>query len=98
MGELSPIHWMIVIGVVVLLFGSRKLPDAARAVGQSLRILRAEAGQLQQEERGNYRTEHGNAVAQKTDEAVGDEAVFDEAVGDDSARDGHRGEPGPGGA
>lgn len=49
MGELSPIHWMIVIGVVVLLFGSRRLPDAARSVGQSLRILQAEYGGLRRD-------------------------------------------------
>ena len=34
MGELSPVHWAIVIGVLVLVFGSRRLPEAARAVGQ----------------------------------------------------------------
>jgi sec-independent protein translocase protein TatA len=42
MGELSPWHWLIVIGVVVLLFGAKKLPDAARGLGRSARILQAE--------------------------------------------------------
>ena len=42
MGELSGWHWLIVIGVAVLLFGARRLPDAARALGQSTRILKAE--------------------------------------------------------
>ncbi|HET6259119.1 Sec-independent protein translocase subunit TatA [Pseudonocardia sp.] len=42
MGELSPWHWLIVIGVVVLLFGAKRLPDAARSLGRSARILRAE--------------------------------------------------------
>jgi sec-independent protein translocase protein TatA len=39
MGSLSPVHWAIVIVVVLLLFGSRKLPDMARGLGQSMRIL-----------------------------------------------------------
>ncbi|GAA1881659.1 hypothetical protein GCM10009836_73650 [Pseudonocardia ailaonensis] len=42
MGELSGWHWLIVIGVFVLLFGARKLPDAARSLGRSTRILKAE--------------------------------------------------------
>ncbi|MEU7815271.1 Sec-independent protein translocase subunit TatA [Pseudonocardia sp. NPDC049154] len=42
MGELSVWHWLVVIGVFVLLFGARKLPDAARSLGRSARILKAE--------------------------------------------------------
>ncbi|MBN9111525.1 MAG: Sec-independent protein translocase subunit TatA [Pseudonocardia sp.] len=42
MGELSWWHWLIVIGVAVLLFGAKRLPDAARSLGQSTRILKAE--------------------------------------------------------
>ncbi|AHI00018.1 hypothetical protein GCM10010174_81300 [Kutzneria viridogrisea] len=47
MGEFSPWHWAIVALVFVVLFGARKLPDAARGIGQSLRIFKAEmkAGQ-----------------------------------------------------
>ncbi len=41
-GALSPIHWLIIIGVLVVLFGAKKLPDAARGIGQSLRIFKAE--------------------------------------------------------
>jgi sec-independent protein translocase protein TatA len=44
MGELSPWHWLIVIAVAVLLFGAKRLPDAARSLGRSARILRAELG------------------------------------------------------
>jgi sec-independent protein translocase protein TatA len=42
MGELSAWHWLIVIGVFVLLFGAQKLPDMARNLGRSTRILKAE--------------------------------------------------------
>ena len=42
MGELSAWHWAIVAVVAMLLFGSRRLPDAARSIGRSARILRAE--------------------------------------------------------
>ncbi|MCZ0971945.1 Sec-independent protein translocase subunit TatA [Streptomyces albulus] len=39
---LEPWHLLILVAVVVLLFGSKKLPDTARALGKSLRILKSE--------------------------------------------------------
>lgn len=44
MGELAPWHWVIVAVVFLVLFGSRKLPDAARSLGRSLRLFKAEVG------------------------------------------------------
>lgn len=41
-GGLEPWHLIIILALLVLLFGSRKLPDAARSVGQSLRIFKSE--------------------------------------------------------
>ncbi|MGH3796929.1 MAG: Sec-independent protein translocase subunit TatA [Pseudonocardiaceae bacterium] len=35
-------HLVILLVVVVLLFGSKRLPEMARAVGQSARILKSE--------------------------------------------------------
>ena len=42
MGELRPWHIIVVAGVLVLLFGAKRLPDAARSLGRSMRILKAE--------------------------------------------------------
>jgi sec-independent protein translocase protein TatA len=42
MGELSPTHWLIVIVVALVLFGGKKLPEVARGLGRSARILKAE--------------------------------------------------------
>jgi sec-independent protein translocase protein TatA len=47
MGSLSPWHWAIVAVVVIVLFGSKKLPDAARSLGKSLRIFKSEVRELQ---------------------------------------------------
>jgi sec-independent protein translocase protein TatA len=38
------LEWFIILGILVLLFGARKLPELARAVGQSMRELRKGAG------------------------------------------------------
>jgi sec-independent protein translocase protein TatA len=47
LGALSPWHWAILIIVMVLLFGAKRLPDAARSLGKSMRIFKAEVKELQ---------------------------------------------------
>ncbi|MBB5932889.1 sec-independent protein translocase protein TatA [Streptomyces echinatus] len=39
---LEPWHLLVLAAVVIMIFGSKKLPDTARALGKSLRILRSE--------------------------------------------------------
>ena len=36
MGAMITWHWAIVALVVIIMFGSKKLPDAARGLGRSL--------------------------------------------------------------
>ena len=43
----GPGHWAVLAVVVILLFGAKKLPDAARSLGASLRIFKSEMGELQ---------------------------------------------------
>ncbi len=43
---LEPWHLIIVVLVVFLLFGAKRLPDTARALGKSLRILKSETRAL----------------------------------------------------
>ncbi|MBB5159549.1 Sec-independent protein translocase subunit TatA [Saccharopolyspora phatthalungensis] len=50
MGSLSAWHWLIVLAAVVLLFGSTKLPQMARSLGQSARVFKAEARGLKADE------------------------------------------------
>ena len=51
-GDLFDSPWKILIVAVVLivLFGSKKLPDAARSLGKSMRILKTEVGSLHEDE------------------------------------------------
>ncbi|QCQ91081.1 Sec-independent protein translocase subunit TatA [Rhodococcus sp. SGAir0479] len=46
-GGFSLWHWAIVALVVVILFGSKKLPEAARGLGRSLRIFKSEVKEMQ---------------------------------------------------
>ena len=41
--------------VVFVLFGAKRLPDSARAIGQSLRVFRAETQALHDDDRGEAR-------------------------------------------
>jgi sec-independent protein translocase protein TatA len=42
MGALKPWHIIVFVVVLILLFGAKRLPDAARSLGRSLRIIKAE--------------------------------------------------------
>ncbi len=48
---LEPWHVVLIVLVFVLLFGSRKLPDAARGIGKSLRILKSETRALRDDDK-----------------------------------------------
>jgi len=45
-GLREPSHWL-------LLFGAKRLPDSARALGRSLRIFKSEVKELNKEEKKN---------------------------------------------
>jgi sec-independent protein translocase protein TatA len=46
----SPLKIAIVAVVIIVLFGSKKLPGAARSLGQSMRILKKEVRGLHEDE------------------------------------------------
>jgi len=48
-GALQPWHWLILALVFILLFGAKRLPDAARSLGKSMRIFKAEVKELHQD-------------------------------------------------
>lgn len=47
MGAIQPWHIIIVVIVFLILFGSKKLPDAARGLGRSMRIFKSEVKEMQ---------------------------------------------------
>lgn len=63
MGGLSWWHWLVIGGAFILLFGAKKLPDAARGVGRSLRILKSEVSALNENEHDDERTPSSVAPA-----------------------------------
>nr|WP_203594130.1 Sec-independent protein translocase subunit TatA [Streptomyces sp. SID9124] len=50
MGNLKPLEIVLIIAVILLLFGAKKLPDMARSLGKSARILKSEAKAMKKDD------------------------------------------------
>ncbi|MFF4776274.1 Sec-independent protein translocase subunit TatA [Microtetraspora fusca] len=50
MANLGPTELIIIAVVVLLLFGAKRLPDTAKALGQSLRLFKKETAKLRDED------------------------------------------------
>ncbi|MFF4991506.1 Sec-independent protein translocase subunit TatA [Streptosporangium saharense] len=50
MADLGAGEILIIVLVLVVLFGSKKLPDMARSIGRSLRVFKAETGKLREDD------------------------------------------------
>lgn len=50
MGALKPLHWIVILVLLILLFGANKLPDVAASLGQSLKVFKKEVKELREED------------------------------------------------
>ena len=52
LGDLFDSPWkvLIIAALILVLFGAKKMPEAARSLGRSMRILKAEVSTLHQDE------------------------------------------------
>jgi sec-independent protein translocase protein TatA len=51
MPNLRPMEILLIVLVVLLLFGARRLPELARSVGKSLKIFKTEVKDLRDDDR-----------------------------------------------
>lgn len=49
MGGIGPTQILIIVLILILLFGAKKLPDAARSLGRSMRVFRSEVKEMKHE-------------------------------------------------
>lgn len=68
---------LIILAIVVLVFGASKLPDLARGSGQALRIFKAEARGLKEDEERAKAIESKDADAEKLAELDKRQAELD---------------------
>ena len=52
MGSFSVTHWLVILGVVVLLFGAKKIPELAKGIGQGMKEFK----NVMQEKRDSLRS------------------------------------------
>jgi len=38
----QPSHWLLIILVLVVLFGAKRLPDSAKSIAKSLKVFKSE--------------------------------------------------------
>ena len=73
--NLGPTEILLILLVLVLLFGAKKLPELARGSGRALRIFKAETKGLLDDDEGTpekYKTEEQRQIeAQRSAEAAG---------------------------
>lgn len=52
----NPVHLLILLLVVIVIFGANKLPGAARSLGRSMRIFKSEVEAMGDEDKPNSRS------------------------------------------
>lgn len=57
----STMQIVIVILIIVLLFGAKRLPDLAKGVGQSLKVFKNEVKDLQNDDEDKLKTNSGDS-------------------------------------
>lgn len=58
-------EWLIIIAVLLLLFGAKKLPDMARSVGQSARVFKGEMKGLKDDDAKSTPAQQEKAAPQE---------------------------------
>ena len=69
--NLGPMEIGLIVLVIVLLFGAKKLPDLARSMGRSMRIFKSEVNEMQSED-----TQRSQAQAQLNQKQQSDEEFW----------------------
>jgi sec-independent protein translocase protein TatA len=62
MGNLGPTEIILILLVLVLLFGAKKLPELARGSGRALRIFKAETKGLMDDDDESTKTDEQRAI------------------------------------
>lgn len=79
--SVSPVVWITVIIILVVVFGASKLPEIARNVGKSAKVLKEELNDLTEDTKAD-----GKTIESKNDAATGDSSKPDPAPGNDAAK------------
>lgn len=60
----QPSHWLVVIALAAVLFGYKRLPDASRSLGRSLRIFKTEIKGMGEDDKARSKAQGADEPAQ----------------------------------
>ena len=85
----NPVMWILIAGVIFLLFGGSKLPQLAKALGQSKRSFKEGLDESEDKDKSPQQQEKQVEIPAENEaslESIDDEALFAEAHDDVAAR------------
>ncbi len=62
MGRLGPTEIIIIAVLIIVIFGWKRLPDAARSLGRSARVFKSEVDEMKRENEANKTPASGETV------------------------------------
>ncbi len=86
MNALKPWHILVLLVVILLLFGAKRLPDLAKSVGESLKIFKNEMKELTDDDKDDKATKAGDGTT--TTARVGDGTTTTAKGGDGTTTNG----------
>jgi sec-independent protein translocase protein TatA len=63
-------EWLIIVAVLLLLFGAKRLPDMARSIGQSARVFKGEMKGLKNDEEAGKGGKAGEPASDQSDKSA----------------------------
>ncbi|MGW0565164.1 Sec-independent protein translocase subunit TatA [Streptomyces sp. NPDC003016] len=82
MGRLGPTEIILILVVIILLFGAKKLPDMARSLGKSARILKSEAKAMKKDDDQSAPADPPHATGTAQDQTMPAPRTIKAAPGD----------------
>ena len=59
----EPSHILLLLIVVIVLFGAKRLPDSARSLGRSLRIFKSEMKDMKNDDKNDVKDDTDGSAA-----------------------------------
>ena len=70
MGSFSIGHWLIVLAIIVLLFGAKKIPELAKGLGKGIKTFKAEMEDITPEKSEKVEHKEESTASQKIEETT----------------------------
>ena len=70
MGSFSIGHWLIVLAIIVLLFGAKKIPELAKGLGKGIKTFKAEMEDTTPKKSEKVEHKEESATSQKIEETT----------------------------